>query len=34
MARTETIFQGVATALITPMTEDGVNFDQYGRLID
>ena len=34
MARTNTIFQGVATALITPMTEDGVNFDQYGRLID
>ena len=34
MARKETIFQGVATALITPMTEDGVNFDQYGRLID
>ncbi|MBR2674250.1 MAG: 4-hydroxy-tetrahydrodipicolinate synthase [Mogibacterium sp.] len=34
MAKTETIFQGVATALITPMTEEGVNFEQYGRLID
>ena len=34
MARTHTIFEGVATALITPLTEDGVNFDQYGRLID
>lgn len=34
MARTNTIFEGVATALITPMTEDGVNFEQYGRLID
>lgn len=29
-----TIFEGIATALITPMTEDGVNFDQLGRLID
>ena len=34
MARTHTIFEGVATALITPMTEDGVNFDQFGALID
>ena len=34
MARTNTIFEGVATALITPMTEDGVNFDQFGALID
>ena len=34
MAVKQTIFEGVATALITPMTEDGVNFDQYGRLID
>ena len=30
----DTIFEGIATALITPMTEDGVNFDQLGRLID
>ncbi len=34
MARTNTIFEGVATALITPMTEDGVNFEQFGALID
>ena len=34
MARTETIFEGVATALITPMTEDGVNYEQYERLIE
>ncbi len=34
MARINTIFEGVATALITPMTEDGVNFDQFGALID
>ncbi|MBQ3301581.1 MAG: 4-hydroxy-tetrahydrodipicolinate synthase [Mogibacterium sp.] len=34
MARTNTIFEGVATALITPMTENGVNYDQLGRLID
>ena len=34
MARTNTIFEGVATALITPMTETGVNFEQFGALID
>ncbi len=34
MAKTHTIFEGVATALITPMTEDGVNYEQFGRLID
>ena len=34
MARTNTIFEGVATALITPMTENGVNYEQFGRLID
>ncbi len=28
------IFQGVATALITPFDEAGVNYDQLGRLID
>jgi len=32
--KTNTIFEGVATALITPMTEDGVNYDQFARLID
>ena len=34
MAKTNTIFEGVATALITPMTENGVNYEQFGRLID
>ena len=28
------IFTGAATALITPMTPDGIDFDSYGRLID
>ena len=28
------IFTGCATALITPLDENGVNFDAYGRLID
>lgn len=30
----KTIFQGVATALITPFDENGVNYDQFGKLID
>lgn len=30
----QTIFTGIATALITPFTENGVDFDAYGRLID
>ena len=28
------IFQGAATALITPFDENGVNYEQFGRLID
>ena len=32
--KNETIFRGVATALITPLDENGVNYDQLGRLID
>ena len=28
------IFRGAATALITPLTEAGVDFDAFGRLID
>ena len=28
------IFKGVATALITPITEDGVDYEALGRLID
>lgn len=30
----KTIFKGIATALITPLDENGVNYDQLGRLID
>ncbi len=29
-----TIFKGIATALVTPLDENGVNYDQLGRLID
>ncbi len=29
-----TIFKGVATALITPLDENGIRFDDFGRLID
>ncbi len=30
----KTVFQGVATALITPTTQSGIEFAQFGRLID
>ena len=30
----ESIFRGAATALITPLDENGINFEQFGRLID
>ncbi|MBP3918750.1 MAG: 4-hydroxy-tetrahydrodipicolinate synthase [Clostridia bacterium] len=29
-----TIFEGAATALITPLTPDGVDYENFGRLID
>ena len=29
-----TIFTGAATAIVTPMTADGVDYEQFGRLID
>ena len=32
--RERSIFQGVATAIVTPMTESGVDYDAFGRLID
>ena len=32
--RNKPVFRGVATALITPMTEDGIDFDAFGRVID
>ena len=30
----KTIFTGVATAIVTPLNENGIDFDAYGRLID
>ena len=32
--RQEPIFTGAATAIITPLTENGIDFDAFGRLID
>ncbi len=28
------IFRGAATALVTPLTENGIDFEQFGRLVD
>lgn len=28
------IFKGCGTAIITPFTEDGVNFDEFAKLIE
>ena len=30
----KTVFRGVATALITPFDEHGIQYEQFGRLID
>ena len=30
----ETIFRGAATALVTPLTENGVDYEAFGKLID
>ncbi len=30
----KTVFIGAATAIITPLTKDGIDFKQFGRLID
>ena len=30
----KTVFEGMATALITPITENGIDYDAYARLID
>lgn len=32
--RTTSVFEGVATALITPLTEQGVDYAAFGKLID
>ena len=28
------IFKGCGTAIITPFTEDGVNFEEFGKMIE
>ena len=30
----EIIFKGCGTAIVTPFTEDGVNFEEFGKLIE
>ena len=30
----KTVFTGAATALVTPLTESGIDFENFGRLID
>ena len=30
----KTIFTGAATAIVTPLTESGIDFEQFGKLID
>ncbi|MBO7292334.1 MAG: dihydrodipicolinate synthase family protein, partial [Clostridia bacterium] len=32
--RTKPIFEGAATALVTPLTEAGIDYEAFGRLID
>lgn len=34
MGNKKTIFKGIATALITPFNEDGIDYDSFGKLID
>lgn len=29
-----TVFKGVATAIVTPLNKDGIDYEQFGRLID
>ncbi|MBE6733472.1 MAG: 4-hydroxy-tetrahydrodipicolinate synthase [Ruminococcaceae bacterium] len=30
----KTVFEGIATALVTPLTKDGIDYDAFGKLID
>ena len=30
----KTVFKGIGTALVTPLTVDGIDYDNFGRLID
>ena len=31
MKKNKTVFQGVATALITPFNDDGIDYEKFGR---
>ncbi|MDD6478556.1 MAG: 4-hydroxy-tetrahydrodipicolinate synthase [Oscillospiraceae bacterium] len=30
----KTVFEGIATALVTPLTPDGIDYDRFGKLLD
>ena len=30
----KTIFKGAATAIVTPLTKDGIDYEQFGRIIE
>lgn len=30
----KTVFKGAATAIVTPLTKDGINYEEFGRLIE
>ncbi len=30
----KTVFTGIATAIVTPLTKDGIDYDAFGRLLD
>ena len=32
--KTNTIFRGIATALVTPMNQNGVDYERFGKFID
>ena len=34
MMMKEPVFRGAATALVTPLNENGVDYEQFGRLVD
>mgnify|MGYP003324057321 CR=1 FL=1 len=30
----QTVFKGAATAIVTPLTENGIDYEAFGKLID
>ena len=34
MKKKITVFEGAATALVTPLTENGIDYELFGKLID